>query len=137
MQAWHVLVPNIRSLEEAAVVDLICFCSTKHSLQEFLDIKNNFLEASVLFLSKKYGALRVEKNEIWVEHAGQKQNKQLTVGATVCFNGCQQMFGCKTRHVATLFVLCPRLDASDAIVVCRFQYIFLGVIQEGHLYEKK
>ena len=41
----------------------------------------------------------------------------------------RQMFGCKTRHVATLFVSCPHLDASDGIVVCRFQYIFSGVIQ--------
>ena len=26
----------------AAVVDLICFCSIKYSLKEFLDFKNNF-----------------------------------------------------------------------------------------------
>ena len=45
-----------------------------------------------------------------------------------------QMFGCKTRHVATLlehvfFVSCPCLDASDGIAVCGFQHIFLGVEQ--------
>ena len=30
------------SLEEVAIVDLICFRSKKYFLQEFLDIKNNF-----------------------------------------------------------------------------------------------
>ena len=69
------------------------------------------------------------------EHTGQKQNKQITVDATVCFNGCQTSnVWQQTRHVATLlehvfFVSCPCLDASDGIAVCGFQHIFLGVVQ--------
>ena len=54
VQTCHVLRANIRSLEYAAIVDLIHFRSMKYSLQEFLDVKNNVLEASVLFLSEKY-----------------------------------------------------------------------------------
>ena len=51
MQTWHVLPPNIRSLEYMAdFFDLICFRATKYSLQEFLDVK----KAIVLFLSQKY-----------------------------------------------------------------------------------
>ena len=46
----HVLPPNIWSSENAAVVDLICFHSTKYSLQEFLDVKKEI----VIFLSQKY-----------------------------------------------------------------------------------
>ena len=46
----HVLPPNIQSLENAVVVDLICFHSTKYSLQEFLDVKKEI----VIFLSQKY-----------------------------------------------------------------------------------
>ena len=42
VQTCHVLPPNIRSLEYAAVVDLIRLRSTKYSLQEFSDVKNNF-----------------------------------------------------------------------------------------------
>ena len=41
-QLEHVLPPNIRSLELVAVIDLICFLSTKFSLKEFLGVKYNF-----------------------------------------------------------------------------------------------
>ena len=46
----HVLPPNIQSLENTVVVDLICFHSTKYSLQGFLDVKKEI----VIFLSQKY-----------------------------------------------------------------------------------
>ena len=44
MQIWHVLPPNMRLTKfgVGGCVDLICFRSTKHSLQELLDYKNNF-----------------------------------------------------------------------------------------------
>ena len=66
---------------------------------------------------------------------GQKQNKQITVGVTVCFNGCQtsnvwrQNTSCGNPIRICFFVPCPCLDASDGIAVCGFQHIFLGVVQ--------
>ena len=38
-QLEHVLPPNIRSLELAAVVHSICFRSAKYFLKEFFDVK--------------------------------------------------------------------------------------------------
>ena len=87
----------------------------------------------MLFLSKKCAALRVEKNG--QKKFGLKQNKQITVGATVCFNGCQtsnvwrQNTSCGNPIRTSFFVPCPCLDASDGIAVCGFQHIFLGVVQ--------
>ena len=54
--------PNIRSLEQAAVVDLIRFRSTKYSLQELLDVK--LLSGGKCTDSEREICLKVEKNEI-------------------------------------------------------------------------
>ena len=48
------------------LLSTFCFCSTKYSLQEFLDVK-----ASTLFPSKKY-AWQLRKKEIWTECGDQK-----------------------------------------------------------------
>ena len=83
--------PNIQSLEYAAVVDLICFHSTKYSLQEFLDVSNIISGGKCAVSEWEIKCLRVKKSEIWAERAGQKHNKQLTFGGTVCFNSCQTL----------------------------------------------
>ena len=81
-------------------------------------------------VSEQEICLRVEKNEIWAECASQNKIINLPLVRPFGLMAVKlEMFGGKTRHVATLFVSCPCLDASDGIVVCRFQYIFLGVIQ--------
>ena len=52
-----------------------------------------------------------------------KTHKQVTFGATVCFNGCQTSKCLAAKHVMSgtrlehaFFVLCPRLDPTDGIV---------------------
>jgi len=90
-----------------------CFCSTKYSLQEFLDIK-----ASVLFRSKKY-AWKLRKKVIWTERTDQKHTNNLPLVQQFALTAIKlQMFGGKTRHVlhpirTCFFVSCPLLDATD------------------------
>ena len=87
----------------------------------------------MLFLSKKYARelrkMKYERNTL----VKNKINNLPLVRPFALMAVKLHMFGGKTCHVATLlehvfFVPCPCLDATDGIV-CRFQYIFLGVIQ--------
>ena len=76
----------------ADVAGLICFCSTKSSLQEFLDVKNTFWRQVCCFWARNMPA------------SWEKWNKLMSVtcwsGATVCLTAVKiQMFGGKTRHV--------------------------------------
>ena len=66
--------------------------------------------------------LKVEKSEIWVERADQKQINNLPLARQFALMTVKlQLFGSKTRdawHVwhpirTCLFVSCPRLDATD------------------------
>ena len=120
MQKWHVLAPNVRSLEQGAVVDLICFCSTESVLARFLDVKNNIWRQVRCFWARNV----TESCERWNLSGTRwsKTNKQLTLGVTVCFNGCQtsnvwrQNTSCLAPYYNTFFLVsCPRFDATDGI----------------------
>ena len=123
VQTCHVLRTNIRSLEYAAVVDLIRFRSMKYSLQEFLDVKNNFWRQVCCFWARNMP----ESEEKW-DMSGtrwSKTYKQRSFGATVCFNGCQ------TSNVwrQNTSCLAPYLDATDGIYLVyahMWPYLYIG-----------
>ena len=118
VQTWHVLLPSIQSLEQAVVVDLICFRSTKYSLQEFLDVKNNFWK-HVCFFWARNARESWEKWNMSRAHRS-KTYEQLAFGMTVCFNGCQTL-NIWRQPVRTCFLVsCPRLDATDDKLVLGF-----------------
>ena len=119
VQKWHILPPNIRSLQQAAVVDLICFRSTKKFVaKNFLEVKNNFWRQVCCFWARN----RPKSWEKWnMRQSGTHWSKtfvQLTFGATAALTAVKlQMFGGKTRHVwqpirTWFFVSCPRLDVT-------------------------
>ena len=97
---------------------MICFRSTKYSLQEFLDVKNN-LWRQVLFLREI--CLKVEKNEIWAELADQKHINNSPLARQFALMAVKlQLLAAKHVMSSTLnvlehvfFVSCPRLDATD------------------------
>ena len=64
------LPPNIQSLEYLPVVNLICFHSTKHSLQKFLDVSRGKCA-----VSEQAICLKGEKNEIMSGTHGSKTYK--------------------------------------------------------------
>ena len=70
MQTSHVLLPNIRSLKYTAVVNFICFCSTKYSLQEFSDLR--IISGGKCAVSEWEMCMKVEINGIWAESTDQK-----------------------------------------------------------------
>ena len=70
MQTSHVLLPNIRSLKYTAVVNFICFCSTKYSLQEFSDLR--IISGGKCAVSEWEICMKVEINGIWAESTDQK-----------------------------------------------------------------
>ena len=87
MQTWLVLLRSIQSLEQAAVVDLICLRSTKYSLQEFWDIKNNLWKQVFFFWSRNVP-------EIWVERTDQKHINNLPLAWQFALMAVKlQMFG--------------------------------------------
>ena len=77
---------------------LICCRSSKYSLQEFLDVKNNFWRQVCCFWARNMP----ESWEKWNMSGAHwsKTYKQLTFGVTVALTAVKlQMFGGKTRHV--------------------------------------
>ena len=82
-----------------AVVDLICFRSTKYSLQEFLTFRI-IISGGKCAVSEQEICLKVEKNEIRAEYADQKHINKLPLVQQFALTAVKlQMFGGKACHV--------------------------------------
>ena len=119
VQTWHVLPPYILSLEYMAVVDLICFRTTTYSLQEFLDVNNNFWRQVSCYWAWN-------KPESWKKKYEQnvliKTYKQITLNwCDSCLLSQLSYFKCLVaKHVMSgtllehVFLLCPCLDGTNS-----------------------
>ena len=114
VQTWHVLLPSIQSLEQAVVVDFICFCSTKYSLQEFLGVKNNFWKQVCFFWVRNVPGSWEKWNMSRMHWS--KTYKQPSFGMTVCFNGYQTLNVWRHPVRTCFFVSCPCLDTCFVVL---------------------
>ena len=118
VQTWHVLLPSIQSLEQAVVVEFICFRSTKYSLQECLDVKNNFQKQVCFFCARNVPGSWEKWNMSRMHWS--KTYKQLAFGVTFCFNDCQTLNVWQHIVRKCFLVSCPRLDATGGKLVLGF-----------------
>ena len=119
MQTCHVLPPNIRSLDYAAVVDLIVFAQQNIPCKNFQTLR--IISGGKCAVSEREICLQVKKSEIWAERADQKHLNNLALAWQVALTAVKlHMFCGKIRHVwhpirTWFFVSCPRSDATDGI----------------------
>ena len=118
MQTCHVLPPNIRSLDYAAVVDLIVFAQQNIPCKNFQTLR--IISGGKCAVSEREICLQVKKSEIWAERADQKHINNLALAWQVALTAVKlhvlrQNTSCLAPYQNMIFVSCPRSDATDGI----------------------
>ena len=120
MQTCHVLPPNIRSLEYAAVVDLIVFAQQNILCKNFQTL--SIISGGKCAVSEREICLQVKKNEIWPERADQKHINNFALARQFALTAVKlQMFGGKTRHVWHHFCLVSTFRCNRRYPLCDAQ----------------